>query len=85
MALGHYLWKNSDGSTVDIDVDALPKTDKPPNVLLPNVHIDLDAFGNGSGRLFRCEVPNFRIDPATDRLYHSTNYTESEDAWVGRA
>ena len=72
MALGHYLWRNSDGTTVDVDVDALPKTSRPPNIAKPNVHIEA-----GSGRLMRCQVPNFYVDPATNLIYHSTWYPSS--------
>ena len=72
MTLGHYLWKNTNpdqpgyGEETDIDVDALPKTNLPPNVILPNVHIDKET-----GLLSRCIVPNFYFDP-DGRLYHST-------------
>lgn len=71
MSLGHYLWKNTApgkgyGEEIDIDVDALPKTNLPPNVQLPNVHIDKDT-----GEIMRCIVPNFYISP-DGRLHHST-------------
>ena len=69
MALGHYFFRNSDGSTVDIDVDKLPKTTQPPNLKLPNVYIDMP-----SGRMYRTEVPNFYADPKTGEVFHSTNY-----------
>lgn len=80
MTPGHYLSRNAGGTTIDIDADALPKTDKAPNIALPNIHVEMP-----SGRIWRTEVPRFRIDPATDRLLLSTNYTEREDAWVGAA
>lgn len=73
MTLGHYLWKNTQpgkgyGEQIDIDVDSLPKTNQPPNVTLPNVHVD-----EKTGLIMRCQVPNFYISP-DGRLYHSTNY-----------
>ncbi|MCQ1999538.1 hypothetical protein [Arthrobacter zhaoxinii] len=73
MSLGHYHWKNDNpdqpgyGKELDIDVDALPKTDLPPNVELPNLHID------DNGYILRCMVPNFYMSP-DGTLYHSTNY-----------
>ena len=74
MSLGHYLWKNTNrdqpgyGEEFDIDVDALPKTDLPPNVAKPNIHVDKDT-----GEWLYCLVPNFYTDP-DGRLYHSTYY-----------
>lgn len=74
MSLGHYLWKNTNpnqpgyGEELDIDVDALPKTDLPPNVQLPNIHVDKDT-----GEWLQCMVPNFHKG-SDGRLYHSTNY-----------
>ena len=70
MSLGHYLWKNTApgkgfGEEIDIDVDALPKTSQPPNVMLPNLHMA------ENGDIMRCMVPNFYISP-DGRLYHST-------------
>ena len=73
MSLGHYLWKNTApgkgyGEELDIDVDTLPKTDLPANVILPNVHME-----EGSGLIMRCQVPDFYMSPA-GQLYHSTYY-----------
>ena len=72
MSLGHYLWTNDNpnqpgyGEEFDIDVDALPKTNLPPNVAKPNLYMDKDT-----GEIMRCIVPNFYISP-DGRLYHST-------------
>ena len=71
MSLGHYLWKNDQpgkgfGEEIDIDVDALPQTNLPANVILPNMHME-----EGSGRIMRCTVPNFYMSP-DGTLYHST-------------
>ena len=73
MSLGHYLWTNDQpgkgfGEEIDIDVDALPKTALPANVILPNVYME-----EGSGRIMRCTVPNFFMSP-DGQLYHSTNH-----------
>lgn len=72
MTLGHYLWKNTDGTIVDVDVDRLPKTSRPSNVAGPNVHWEA-----GTGRLMQSMVPHFYIDPKTGELFHSTNYADS--------
>jgi hypothetical protein len=81
MSLGHYLWHNSDGTTVDINVDALPVTDKPSNILKPNLVIGTPeniglAIGDKPLELHEIAtlwpVPNFYIDHATKKLYHST-------------
>ena len=75
MSLGHYLWKNLNpdqpgfGEEFDIDVDKLPTTSNPPNVTLPNVHIDDDRY------IMRCLVPNFYMSPEGE-LYHSTHYND---------
>lgn len=80
MSLGHYLWKNTVpgkgyGEEIDIDVDALPKTNEKPNVVLPNVYIDPSPPGTpGAGRIFQAAVPNFYFSPE-GRLYHSTYYS----------
>ncbi len=64
MTLGHYQYKNTNpnqpgyGQTIDIDVDALPKTNKLPNVQLPNVHIDENGY------MFHCLGPQLLRGPS---------------------
>lgn len=82
MTLGTYLWRNSDGTSFEIDVDQLPTTTLPANVPLPKQLMycadpNSPDFRKVSSKL----VPNFRIEvtnPATGEmiLYHSTNNTD---------
>jgi hypothetical protein len=89
MTLGTYVWKNFNGpgEDVEIDVDALPTTDLPPNVhlLVPVVRIEGEALPAGyeHGELCRALVPNFRLEAADDaeggyQLHHSTDYSEQD-------
>ncbi|TFD48713.1 hypothetical protein E3T46_14890 [Cryobacterium sp. Hh11] len=87
MMLGHYLWTNDNpdepgyGDQFDIDVDTLPVTDLPSNVFKSNVHIGDGTNGTVKDQLYRCwPVPNFYIDPADGRLYHSTTEPDPSSA-----
>ena len=84
MTLGHYLWRNDDGSEFDLDVDSLPTTEMPPNVPLGVPLMIVENPGEPDhGQLFKSPVPNFRLEPINDgsggfRIYHSLNTTETD-------
>lgn len=59
MALhGKITWTNTDGTTIEIDLDALPLIDRPGNVILQNLYIQSDTHPTDPGRLYIIPGPN---------------------------
>ena len=72
MTTGIYNYRNSDGSTVPIDVGTLPVTTKPSNIILPNLWVAGASDPEPTGQLFQLIVPQLWVDEATNAIYRTT-------------
>lgn len=78
MTTGIYNYRNSDGTTVPIDVATLPVTNKPCNIIIPNVWIAGDDDPEPTGQLFQVVTPLLWVDAATNEIYRTTTQPTQE-------
>lgn len=72
MTTGFYDFRNSDGTTVRIDVGSLPVTNQPSNIIIPNVYCATESDPEPTGLLMQIITPLLWVDNATNRIYRTT-------------